>query len=86
MIKLEQCRGCRDDFYNGNNPMGVARCWYAEDGRMVTRYRIGTWTRPTEPGAFTEVRVPSCYRQDGQHFSATVPAFVRAEDIVKERR
>jgi hypothetical protein len=86
MISLEQCSGCRDDFYNGHNSLNVKRCWNAKTGRMVTRYRIGTWTRPTEPKAFTEVRVPSCFNQTGEHFYDRLPNFVKLEDVVRRTK
>lgn len=86
MIAIDKCHGCRNDFYNGKNPLGVKRCWSAEKGKMVTRYRIGTWTQPGSPGAFTEVRVPDCYHQTGQHFYKQVPDFVKADDIVRRKR
>lgn len=87
MIRLEACRGCRDDFYNGRqNIDGGTRCWSAKTGKMKTRYRTGISTMPTEKGAFTEVRVPSCYHQSGYAFSDRVPDFVRREDIVRKKR
>lgn len=43
--KLKHCAGCRDDFYNGNNPMGVKECWMLKTAKIVTRYRTGTWTK-----------------------------------------
>lgn len=81
MIPLARCSGCRDDFYNNGT-----RCWSAKTGRMVTRYAIGTWTMPSQPGAFTEVSVPSCYHRDGTHYYDRVPDFVKSEDIVRRGR
>lgn len=79
----KHCRGCEDDFYNGHNPYGVTACWHLGDATIVTRYRTGTWTQPTQPGAFTEVQVPNCYRQKGEHFVAKLPDFVKLEDVVR---
>lgn len=84
-IPLKNCSGCRNDFYNGHNEIGVKRCWSAADGTMVTRYSIGTWTQPTQPGAFTEKRVPNCYHRDGEHFYESLPSFVRAKDVIRTR-
>jgi hypothetical protein len=81
--KLKHCVGCRDDFYNDKNPMGVKRCWGLKTAKMVTRYRTGTWTRPTEPGAFTECKVLNCYHQDGQHYIETLPDFVKRKDVIR---
>ena len=81
MITLEQCRGCEDDFYNGNNPLGIQRCWSAATGEIVKRYAIGTWTMPASPGAFTEVEVPNCYRRKGEHYYRELPYFVKQSDV-----
>ena len=40
------CCGCRDNFYNGNNPYGVQRCWSFESAKLVPRIRVGVWQRP----------------------------------------
>ena len=29
--KLEYCKGCREDYYNGRNPHGIQRCWHLGD-------------------------------------------------------
>lgn len=88
MIPVEKCHGCRDDFYNGRqNVGGSTRCWSAEKGTMVKRYRIHYMTAPTEPRAFTEVTVPSCYHQaNGYVFQKTLPDFVKASDVVRQNR
>lgn len=84
MITREQCRGCEDDFYNSDRST-TGRCWSSETGKMVTRYQIGTWTEPARPGAFTEVKRPSCYRQKGSAFYDKLPSFVKAADVVRLR-
>lgn len=75
------CRGCNNDFYNGNNELGIKRCWSLDEARLVTRYRIAVDVRPDVPGAFTSVIVPNCYRQKGQSFSAEVPDFVDLGEV-----
>lgn len=84
MIERAQCLGCNDDFYNqpGNAGSGD-RCWSAESGVMKTRYRIGTWTAPTERKAFAEEQRPSCYRVKGAALYDKLPDFVKAEDVVR---
>lgn|ERR1700688_4661790 len=32
-----QCVGCFDNFYNGNNPYGVAECWGFKTARVVDK-------------------------------------------------
>lgn len=71
MGDMRNCKGCRDDYYNGT---GAKQCWMLPKAAMVKRWRIGTWTQPTQPGAFTEVRTYSCYHQEGQHFSKDLPS------------
>lgn len=88
MIPLRACSGCRDSFYNGRqNIDGGTRCWSAKTGTMVTRYKIGTFVTPTTKGAFTKVRVPSCFHQPGQYaYYSELPGFVKASDLNKARR
>lgn len=59
------CRGCREDFYNGKNGLGITECAYLKTAVMKKKWRLGWWSNPTEPGALQEVRVPSCYNQQG---------------------
>jgi hypothetical protein len=83
MIASAQCRGCRDDFYN----RGETRCWSAEKGRVVVRFKIHFMTAPTMRGAFTKVKVPSCYHQVNQNvFFDKLPDFVKAGDLNRARR
>jgi len=74
-VNDKHCRGCIDDFYNDRNPLGVKKCWMLDDAKVVTRYSIGTWTSPTQSGAFTKVSVPNCYREKGTHFQDRLPEF-----------
>lgn len=83
--KLKHCGGCRDNFYNGNNPMGVQECWALKTAKLVTRFRLGTWTRPTEPYAFTQMKRLNCYSQDGQHFYEKLPSFVDKTKVGTEK-
>lgn len=83
MIPREACRGCYDDFYNRPE----SRCWSAKDGRMMTRYKIHYLTAPTEKGAYTEVRKPSCYRTPNSFvYHNRLPDFVRLEDVIRPGR
>lgn len=40
MDTTEHCSGCENNFYNGNNPYGVERCWSLKDAKLVDRVRI----------------------------------------------
>jgi hypothetical protein len=88
MIAERHCKGCRNDFYNGReNFGGGTRCWSAEKGTMVKRYRLHWHTPPTQKGAFTAVTVPSCYHQPGQYaYQEKLPDFVKASDVVRSKR
>lgn len=86
MITIEQCRGCEDDFYNHKGRSSSGRCWSAASGVVRTRFRLGTWTEPAAPRAFTEMEVPSCRREKGFHFYDKLPDFVRLEDVVRTAR
>lgn len=77
--KLNLCVGCRNDFYNGKNKIGVKRCWSLKDAKVVTRYKLGWWTRPDEPGAFQEVTTLTCHHAPGQyaHYEQLPPYAVK---------
>lgn len=68
--KQQYCAGCRDDFYNHRESPGfdgATKCWSLKNAEVVTRFRIGYWTTPDTPGAFTEVRTLNCHRAPGQY-------------------
>lgn len=73
------CKGCRCDYYNGQ---GAAECWSYKTAEVVTRYQLGWWVRPTEPGAFREVQTLHCHSAPGQYaMYETLPDFVKPEDV-----
>ena len=61
------CAGCRNDFYNGNNQLGVQECWSFKSAKVCTRYKLHWWTAPTVPGAFTKVTTLSCHHAPGKY-------------------
>lgn len=75
------CAGCRDDFYNDRNPMGVKECWLLKKAEMVIRFRIHRDAMPASNGAFAEVRVPDCMNGNGWYYSRTLPDFVKRENV-----
>ncbi len=78
------CAGCRDDFYNGHNNLGVHECWSLAKARIVTRYRIGWWTDPASPEAFTRVTTLSCHHAPGRYgLYDRPPSFAR--DVAESR-
>ena len=38
--KLVHCIGCENDFYNGNNPMGIKECWHLKKAKIVWRKEV----------------------------------------------
>lgn len=73
----EFCQGCRNDFYNRDNPLGVKECWFLKDAKVVTRYEIGLDTLPAQPGAFRKIRVYQCYYPDGIAHYDELPEFAK---------
>ena len=61
------CVGCRDNFYNGNNSIGVSECWSLKTARVVFRWRLHWWTAPTASGAFVQVKTYDCHHEPGQY-------------------
>ena len=64
--KKKMCIGCRDNFYNGNNDLGVKECWGLQSAKPVLKRRVSTSERPpwtTEPEL-----VLSCRREVGYVF------------------
>lgn len=58
------CLGCNDNFYNGNNRLGVSRCWMLDKARLVRRKQVGMHDIP--PWHWQPVVVvPQCYRARG---------------------
>jgi hypothetical protein len=60
------CSGCRDDFYNGHNPLNVKECWGFATAKVVTRVQVGTWQPP--PYTWIPQDVLSCYHREGSAF------------------
>lgn len=79
--KLPLCAGCRDDYYNRGNNSTTGRCWLLDNAKVVTRYKIGWWTQPTQPGAYTKVTTLDCHSAPGQYaLHEKLPDFVTAEE------
>lgn len=65
--KLPLCRGCRDDFYNDRNDIGVKRCWLLDNAQIVERYKIGWWTPQDNAKNFEKVTTLSCHHAPGKY-------------------
>lgn len=70
----KHCIGCRNNFYNGNNDIGVKECWYLKDAKIITRYEIGYHT-PTYKENFRKVKKPNCYSRVGTYYMNNIGGF-----------
>ena len=76
------CSGCHNNFYNGNNDIGVSGCWSFKSAAVVKRYKIGWWTQPTQSGAFKKVWALNCHHAPGQYaLYDQLPDFVTTENV-----
>lgn len=84
----QDCKGCRDDFYNGT---GATECWMFKDAKLITRYAIGFWTPMDTARNLREVVKPQCYHEQGSSrtvYMNAVPDHLRAEwhQLQREKR
>jgi hypothetical protein len=59
------CVGCRENFYNGNNPMGIKECWCYKSARVVSKWCIGWWTSQDKKENFWETTTLTCHTETG---------------------
>jgi hypothetical protein len=57
----KHCVGCRDDFYNGKNDLGVSECWSLKDAKLVMKKEVHLDQRP--PWTQKAQRLPGCFRR-----------------------
>lgn len=77
-MTLKNCAGCRDNFYNGNNPLGVKRCWSFDEAKpLETRFKLSTNTPMNIRSAYLEVQVPPCYHESGYVHMKAVPDYAK---------
>ena len=58
----DMCFGCDDNFYNGNNDLGVKNCWGYKSAKVVKCVIASNSTCP--PFSLTQ-RCLSCYKKRG---------------------
>lgn len=89
MKSTKHCIGCRNNFYNGHNNIGVSCCWSLKSAKVVTRWKLEWWTQPTEPGAFVKVKTYDCHHETGRYaFYKDLPSFAvepRKQESVSAR-
>jgi hypothetical protein len=58
----KHCIGCRDNFYNGNNPLGVQECWHLKTAKIVWKKEVHIDQRP--PWTQKAKRLPNCFQRE----------------------
>jgi hypothetical protein len=79
MTTTQHCAGCRDNFYNGNNGLGVKQCWCLAKAKLVTKFRIGRDVPMNIREAYVKVRVPSCYH-DWYCYLDQIPSYAQSRE------
>ncbi len=52
-MEKKHCRGCKDNFYNGNNPLGVSQCWsFDPNKKLVTRFVLSVDAPMNQRGCY----------------------------------
>lgn len=59
--KLQMCVGCYNNFYNGNNSIGVKECWHLKSARVVMRKKVHINQVP--PWTQDPIKVLNCRRE-----------------------
>ena len=36
----DNCSGCEDNFYNGNNPYRVEECWHFKSAKVIKKKKV----------------------------------------------
>jgi len=55
------CYGCRNEFYNGNNELGVQACWSLEGAKRIKRKEVHINQQP--PWNQKAKLLPSCFHR-----------------------
>jgi len=63
-ITKEMCSGCEQNFYNGNNPLGVKECWSFDSAKIIKVKPIGIW-QPPPYDKVKAIKKPNCYQRKG---------------------
>lgn len=71
------CVGCRENFYNGNNPMGVQECWMYKSAQVRTRYRLSTNMPMDQREGYVKTSGLNCYNEKGYVFLKDIPHYAK---------
>ena len=75
----KHCIGCRQNFYNGNNPYGIAECWSLQKARVITRFAISVHAPMGNRRNYFKEQRPQCYEAAGIVFLKAIPDYATAE-------
>jgi hypothetical protein len=62
-FKKTFCPGCRDNFYNGNNNMGITDCWMLVSAKKAMKKKV--WRDDVPPWNHTPIETLTCFRAEG---------------------
>jgi hypothetical protein len=57
----DKCSGCRNDFYNDHNPLGVKECWSFKDAKLIKLKRV--YIDQVPPWKQKAEIYPNCYHE-----------------------
>jgi len=61
--KLKYCKGCEQNFYNGNNNLGVNECWHLQSAKIVLKKEVHINQQP--PWNQKAQKFLDCYKAKG---------------------
>jgi hypothetical protein len=59
--RINHCIGCENNFYNGNNDLGIQVCWSLENMTLIKRKEVHINQRP--PWTQKPRMIPSCFNK-----------------------
>ena len=71
----KDCVGCEQNFYNGNNPYGIAECWHFKDATVVTRFAISVNAPMGTRKNYWKENRPNCYQARGICHLKAIPKY-----------
>jgi hypothetical protein len=63
ILDVEHCSGCREDFYNDKNPLGVKQCWMRKSAKLAPSVLIHIDQVPPYRNLKPKDR-PTCYKAE----------------------
>jgi len=73
----KMCIGCYNNFYNGNNNLGIKECWSYVSSKIIERVEVGINEMP--PYYHKPRKFLNCYRKSGY-------AYLTPEEVINQRK